>query len=168
LQRKLLTRLAWGAYLGVSPSARPAFTTDPLVRIEPRVWLGANLAFVFDPKAESTPSARLEAEPSTRQEPDVVVSEPVVHKPEEPALPPGQIRGRVRSLKGPALRAEIAISPLDLRTQSEADGSFAIDVAPGDYEVTVRAKGHVTQTRTATVEQNGVTILVIDLERARP
>jgi hypothetical protein len=166
LQRMALPQLAWGVHFGLSPSARPTFTTDPLVRIEPRVWLGANVAFVFDPraaKAEPPSNERVQTVPEKAQTPD---TPPPL--PEEPALPPGQIRGRVRSLRGPALRAEIEIAPLGLQTQSEADGSFAIDVAPGDYEVTVRAKGHVAQTRTATVEQNGVTILVIDLERTRP
>jgi hypothetical protein len=165
-QRMATESLAWGVHLGVSPSARPQVTTSPLVRIEPRVWAGASVAFVFDtraPKPAPVTVVDSAAPPVSEPKPPPAVAEPA-----EPALPPGQIRGRVRSLRGPALRAEIEVSPLQMHAESQADGSFAIDVAPGDYAVTVRAKGHVPQTRTATVEQNGVTILVIDLERSRP
>jgi hypothetical protein len=84
-------------------------------------------------------------------------------------LPGGQIRGLVRSFKGTSLDAQITIDRSDqasraLRTQ---DGHFEVDVAPGAYEVTITAPGYETQRRRVEVEKNGVTVLNVDLRKAR-
>jgi hypothetical protein len=44
-----------------------------------------------------------------------------------------------------------------------AGGRFEIDVAPGAYDVTITAPGFAAQTRRVQVEQNGVTLLDVDL-----
>jgi hypothetical protein len=161
-QRALGTRWAVGGHLGVSPSGRPAL--DTAVRIEPRVWLGASLLLSLDPPAPPHSEPPLGAEPTA---PEDHVEPPPPTPPLEEPLPEGQIRGRVRSLRGSALRAHIRVDPLGLELDADEKGAFTLDVAPGSYEVTISAPGHVSQTRSAVVEQDGVTILVVDLARSR-
>jgi hypothetical protein len=79
-------------------------------------------------------------------------------------LPQAQIRGTVRSFGGAPLTASIAIPALRLEQSSRPDGTFEIDVAPGEYAITVKAKGYQSQTRRARVEQNGVAILIVELQ----
>jgi hypothetical protein len=91
--------------------------------------------------------------------------------------PRGQIRGQVRSLKGSAVAAEIRIEPetaADGATGASgtkslrADGGrFEIDVPPGRYRVTISAPGYQIQNRSVEVEENGVTLLNIDLRSQR-
>jgi hypothetical protein len=87
----------------------------------------------------------------------------------------GQIRGLVRSLRGAAVAADILVEPetpppdgagegKSLRAQ---DGRFQIDVAPGRYRVTISAPGYEVQKRKVDVEENGVTVLNVDLRRAQ-
>jgi hypothetical protein len=93
------------------------------------------------------------------------------------AQPPrGQIRGLVRSLKGTAVAAEIGIESENAADGAAApekedlhadDGRFEIDVAPGRYRVTIAATGYQTQTREVDVEENGVTVLNVDLRAER-
>jgi hypothetical protein len=96
-----------------------------------------------------------------------------------PKLPPGQIRGTVRSFGGRGVTATVivkatdagagaagaqpAAAPVEIRAEG---GAFQIDVQPGSYEVTIRAAEYETQTRSVRVEQNGVTVLNVDLRRA--
>ena len=82
------------------------------------------------------------------------------------ALPPGEIKGRVRSLRGPALSARIEVLELHEAVTSDASGRFRIDVPPGSYTLHISAEGHEPQQRSVEVEQNGVSILVIDLRRS--
>jgi HSP20 family molecular chaperone IbpA len=46
-------------------------------------------------------------------------------------------------------------------------GRFEIDVAPGRYRVTISAPGFETQNRKVEVEENGVTLLNVDLRSER-
>jgi len=80
-------------------------------------------------------------------------------------LPSGQLRGLVRSFKGRGLDAEIRIEPTGQTLRTE-EGRFQIDVAPGAYEVTIAAASYETQVRRVDVEQNGVTVLNVDLRSA--
>jgi hypothetical protein len=87
-------------------------------------------------------------------------------------LPIGQLRGLVRSLRGTVIDAAVEIrdvggSAEGHRTLQAANGRFQMDVAPGTYEVSISASGYETQRRRVTVEQNGVTLLNIDLRLAR-
>jgi hypothetical protein len=84
--------------------------------------------------------------------------------------PQGQIRGFVRSLKGAAVAADIGIEPDaagEPKRQRADGGSFEIDVAPGRYRVTISAPGYQLQERSVEVEDNGVTVLNVDLRSQR-
>lgn len=80
-------------------------------------------------------------------------------------LPKGQIRGTVREFNGKPVRATIVIAALDVKQEIGADGSFEVNAPPGEYEVAVKARGYKSQTRKARVEEDGVTILIVELER---
>lgn len=82
-------------------------------------------------------------------------------------LPEGQIRGTVRAFNGPPLVATIIVQPLGTKLKSQSDGSFELDVAPGQYTIQVRAPGYRSQERPAVVEENGVTVILIDLRSKR-
>ncbi len=84
----------------------------------------------------------------------------------DPELPPGELRGGVRALKGgkPIQGATITIEPGSLKTESQADGSFQINLAPGSYKIKVSAPGKTTQELDVTIETNGVAIKNIDLQ----
>lgn len=81
-------------------------------------------------------------------------------------LPEGEIKGKVRSLRGGPLRsARVEVVETGRVVQTKDDGTFLIEVPPGDYRLRISADGHETQERTAQVERLGVTILVVDLRR---
>lgn len=82
-------------------------------------------------------------------------------------LPIGQIRGTVRRFDGRPILARIVISALKIDQKTRPDGSFEIDVPPGDYSVVVSADRFARQTRMAHVEQRGVAILIVELEPSR-
>lgn len=79
----------------------------------------------------------------------------------------GQIRGLVRSFDGRIVPAAVRVEPLGIEVTTDAEGSFHIDVQPGSYHVRVRANGYVEQKRRVTVEDDGVTVLNVDLRRQR-
>ena len=82
-------------------------------------------------------------------------------------LPVGQIRGTVRGPHGEPVMAEIAVEELTVRETTGDDGTFALDVQPGHYTVTVSAIGFERDRREVDVEHNGVTVLLIDLRAAQ-
>ena len=76
----------------------------------------------------------------------------------EPALPPGQVKGVVRSPAGkPISGAMITASPGDKKTETGADGTFVLDLAPGQYKVTAKS-GNSTQDLDVTIDPNGVAL----------
>ncbi len=85
----------------------------------------------------------------------------------EPALPPGQLRGVVHSLpNGKAIeKAAITVSPGNAKAVTSADGTFTIDLAPGQYKITVKATNFASQDLDVTIDPNGVAIKNIDLHR---
>jgi hypothetical protein len=95
----------------------------------------------------------------------------------ERRAPKGQIRGLVRSLRGAAIAAEISVEPEAAATPSGTardakqlraeGGRFEIDVAPGRYQITISAPGYEVQRRRVDVEENGVTVLNVDLRKGR-
>jgi hypothetical protein len=178
------------AELEVSPSSRPdASAGAPLVPIPPRLagWLG--LAYQFGapperpapppappppPSAAPPPAAPSAPSPAAPSPPPA----PAVEPEEAPAPPPrGQIRGLVRSLRGRVVAAQIGIeaenagaaeaAPPEKHDLRADDGRFEFDVAPGRYRVTIAAPGYRTQTRQVDVEENGVTVLNVDLRAQR-
>ncbi|HUS66953.1 MAG TPA: carboxypeptidase regulatory-like domain-containing protein [Kofleriaceae bacterium] len=83
----------------------------------------------------------------------------------ERALPPGQLRGGVRSFDGKPLQAKLTVAPLGTVVKCDERGEFSLDLPPGAYEVSVEAPGHRAQKRAVKIEQDGVTILNVDLRR---
>lgn len=85
----------------------------------------------------------------------------------EPELPPGQLRGVVRSLPGGKAVEGATITVVGGRAKAEtaADGTFTIDLAPGQYKIKVTAKGLKDQELDVTIDPNGVAIKNIDLQR---
>ncbi len=82
-------------------------------------------------------------------------------------LPEGEIKGKVRSLRGgKPVRAQVIVEPLGIAVDTDSEGDFVIDVPPGPYRLEIRAPGYEPQQRDAHVERLGVTILVVDLRRA--
>lgn len=79
------------------------------------------------------------------------------------ALPAGQVRGLVRSLRGKAVDAKVRIEPAGVETKTDADGFFQIDVPPGQYDVVIEAAGYQAQRRAVKVEQQGVVMVNADL-----
>jgi hypothetical protein len=83
------------------------------------------------------------------------------------ALPQGQIRGTVRRFNGTPVVASIAIAELGVTQQTHDDGTFEINVPPGEYSLAVKARGFRAQTRKARVELHSVAILIVELEVAK-
>ena len=84
----------------------------------------------------------------------------------ERRLPAGQLRGLVRSLAGIPLDATIWIEPTRQELRA-SQGRFETDVAPGSYKLLISMPGYITQKRAVLVEDNGVTVLNVDLTEAR-
>ena len=85
----------------------------------------------------------------------------------EPPLPQGVIRGTVRDFHGQPVDARIRIEPGGLKAGTDEHGEFELEVAPGEYTVTVRARGYRTETRKAKVHDNGVAVVIVDLTARR-
>lgn len=85
----------------------------------------------------------------------------------EPALPPGQLRGTVHALpSGKAVEhATITVAGKDLKVETGADGTFSVDLAPGQYHIAIKAAGFAPQELDLTIEPNGVNIKNIDLHK---
>ena len=80
-------------------------------------------------------------------------------------LPPGQLRGTVRSYKGAGVKATLTILPLNQESSTGDDGEFQVDLPPGDYEVVIQAPGFSNQRRQVKIEEDSVTILNVDLPK---
>ncbi|HXJ20161.1 MAG TPA: carboxypeptidase-like regulatory domain-containing protein [Polyangia bacterium] len=163
------------AGIEVSPSERPDLSASaPLVVVPPRVagWLG--LSYRFGPEAHR-PSRPPPAPPPPEPPPPELSS----HEEADPPAVPGpgsQLRGLVRSLHhGDVVAADIEIKPVGdgaggddaTRRIRATGGQFQLDVPPGEYEVGITAPGFEPQRRRVRVEDNGVTLLDIDLKVAR-
>lgn len=81
-------------------------------------------------------------------------------------LPLAQIRGTVRGKYAAPVAAEVSVAPLGTTLHAGEDGTFVLDVAPGQYQVTITAPGYELQQRQVEVEHNGVTVLLVDLRSA--
>ncbi|HXU62944.1 MAG TPA: carboxypeptidase-like regulatory domain-containing protein [Polyangia bacterium] len=183
------------ANLEVSPSRRPDVgPSAPLVPIPPRAggWLGLVYRFGVSPPVQAAaPAAPAPVTPAplpvTAPPPPPAV--PPAEHDEAPAAddakpaPGGQIRGVVRSLRGQALTADVTVEPESAaladaqagttpaatetkRIRAES-GRFRVDVQPGRYRVTIEAPGYTKQVRRVDVEDNGVTLLNVDLRTER-
>ncbi len=145
-----------------TPEATPAFTTEASVDAEGRFRVTGV------PSGPVTVTARAAGfEPVTRSLTLAPGSEHELDFDLEPALPPGQLRGFVRSFGGKPVAATLTIEPLGQTITAGENGAFEIDVAPGRYEVVVRAPGYREQRRAVTIEEGGVLILNVDLRRQK-
>ena len=86
---------------------------------------------------------------------------------EEEAAPPaattGQVRGLIDSAAGP-LAATLRILPGGQQIQTPADGTFAIDLPPGDYEIIITVPGRREQRKNVHVEADGVVLLSVRMD----
>ncbi len=85
----------------------------------------------------------------------------------DPLLPPGQLRAVVRSVVTgkPLAGATVTIEPGTIKASSGADGTFTVDLAPGQYKITVSSPGLAEQQLDVTIDPNGVAIKNIELHR---
>lgn len=82
-------------------------------------------------------------------------------------LPQGEIRGVIQASNGTPVAAHIVIRPLGRELAADDQGSFAVEVPPGSYDVEVSAPGHQSQTRHVTVDEQGVVVLNVQLRAGR-
>jgi hypothetical protein len=81
------------------------------------------------------------------------------------SVPAGQVRGRVLDMAGAALPAQVTIEPGGLVVPVDAAGGFSLDLAPGKYTVRFVLDGYSTQVRVVRVQDKGVVVLSIALEK---
>jgi uncharacterized membrane protein len=81
-------------------------------------------------------------------------------------VPPGELRGYVQSFDGTPLAATLTIIETESEIQAGVDGRFGVALAPGSYTVRVSAPGYRDQVMMVTIDEGGVTIRNIDLERS--
>ncbi len=130
---------------------------------------GADGAFRFEelPLGEATVAATAEGFRPRSAPVTVAAPSATVRVLLEPDLPPGQIRGLVRTLAGkPIASATVRVEPLGTEITAGADGGFRVDVPPGEYSVVVGAPGYESQTRRLRVDQDGVTVINVELRRS--
>jgi hypothetical protein len=78
----------------------------------------------------------------------------------------------VRSLRGSPVDADVVIRPVGSPEEEgqrlvAAGGRFTVEVEPGTYQVVIEAPGFEPQSRRVQVEENGVTLLNVDLKVPR-
>jgi hypothetical protein len=113
-------------------------------------------------------TVRAKGRPERAQRIEVPSGAPLVlDLPLNAKLPEGQIRGTVRLFDGKPLAARVRIEPGGVELRADADGRFTADVPPGDYTVQVSAPAHGEQERAAHVEENGVTVIIVDLGKEK-
>jgi Carboxypeptidase regulatory-like domain len=85
----------------------------------------------------------------------------------DPVLPPGELRGNVRArIGGRAIAgATLEVSPGGYTATAGDDGSFVLEVPPGTYTLTTKAAGYAPQSIEAVVDQQGVTVKFINLDK---
>ena len=81
--------------------------------------------------------------------------------------PQSQLRGLVRSFDGAPLRAQVRLLPEGTSVTADNDGRFVLELAPGNYQVEIECSGYRTQRRKVTVQNNGVTLLNVELRAQR-
>jgi hypothetical protein len=82
----------------------------------------------------------------------------------ERELPEAQIRGTVRSYRGKPIAGLVHVQPGDHVKTLDAEGTFEIEVPPGEYTVLITAKGYESQEQRIRVEKGGVTVIAVELK----
>lgn len=119
----------------------------------PQVALGAVVLRVNEPGYEALEVALQADEPRSAE---LVL---------RPAVPAGQVLGKVLDLHGYPIMATITVNPGERHLTAAADGSFVIDLAPGRYTLRFEHPNFVPQRRTVVVKDRGAVILNIGLVR---
>lgn len=79
------------------------------------------------------------------------------------AVPAGQVRGTVVDLKGNPVRATITVDPGNSVLEVNPDGSFSLELKPGEYRLRAEHPDFAPQGRVIVVVERGVVILHIAL-----
>jgi len=83
----------------------------------------------------------------------------------------GVLRGLIRSFRSEPLRAQIIVRDQRGKTaasrESSADGVFEIELPRGRYRVTISAPGYAPHNRSMQIEDNGVSILNVDMREQK-
>jgi len=79
------------------------------------------------------------------------------------AVPAGQVRGTVVDLKGRPVAAKITIDPGNQVLEVRPDGTFNIELVPGEYKLRAEHPDFAPQGRVIVVVERGVVILHIAL-----
>ena len=77
-----------------------------------------------------------------------------------------QLRGLVRSFAGTPLPAKVRVLPAGASVSADNDGRFVLELPPGVYQVEIECGGYLTQQRRVSVQENGVTVLNVELHAA--
>jgi hypothetical protein len=85
----------------------------------------------------------------------------------DPMLPPGQLRAVIINVatSRPIAGATVTIEPGGITATSGSDGKFQVDLPPGQYKLTVTARGLAQQQLDVNIQQNGVAIKNIDMHK---
>lgn len=85
----------------------------------------------------------------------------------EAVLPPGQLRGIIRSTVNgkPLAGATIKIEPGGKSVTAGADGTFEVDLDPGTYKIKASSAGLKDQELDVTIDPNGVALKNIELHK---
>lgn len=104
---------------------------------------------------------------------EIAAPETRIARPAPPPAQQGQLRGLIRSYRGAGLRATVRVAPAEggtaapVEAQTDEDGFFQLDVPPGAYRVEIESAGYQSQNRNVRVEENGVTVLNVELREGR-
>jgi hypothetical protein len=82
-------------------------------------------------------------------------------------VPAAQLRGLVRSFAGAALPARVRVLPAGASAIADNAGRFMLELPPGVYQVEIECRGYLPQRRRVTVQENGVTLLNVELHSVR-
>lgn len=82
-----------------------------------------------------------------------------------PAVPAGQVRGRVLNLAGKPVAATITVTPGNHTVSAHPDGSFEVELVPGKYVIQFQHASYSTQQRRVDIAERGVVIVNIALTR---
>lgn len=105
--------------------------------------------------------------------PIVVGAEPYVEPPRklERHEPQGTLRGLARSFASEPLKATIRVlnrrGRLVANVKADAEGRFELPLKPGTFKVRISAPGYTSQRRTIQIDDNGVTVLNVDLHERK-
>lgn len=85
----------------------------------------------------------------------------------EARTPHGELTGLIRDFNGQGIPAVVVVRPGQQRLVLPPDGTFKLDLAPGQYTVRISADGFVSQTRRITLEDRSVVVMNVELRAAR-